>query len=244
MNMQQLSLFDPDIHLTANSIENIFADSYRNLKLGQENPVFHVEFYPFVGINHTIRIRNKQLIVRLSDLFEDASRQVIKAISLILLAKLYRRRMHPHAIAVYREYIESIPMKNRATRSRRQRGHKFLGNPKGQYHNLSAIYEQLNGSYFRNELTGIKLGWSPRKSRRILGHFDPSHHSITISRWFDREKVPEFVVSYILYHELLHARFSTSSNFDLKNKHGKNFKVEEKKFPWYIKANEWLKHNL
>jgi hypothetical protein len=47
-----------------------------------------------------------------------------------------------------------------------------------------------------------------------------------------------------LYHEMLHARFSTSSNFDLKNRHSCEFKSEERKFKWYQEANDWLKENL
>lgn len=242
--MQQLSLFEQELPLPLESIRTIFIDSFRDLKLSQECPEFHVEFYPFVGINHTIRIKKQAVFIRLSDLFEDAPRQVIKAISIILLAKLFRRRMHPHAIAVYREHIESVAMKNRATLSRRQRGRKFLGDPLGQFYDLSALFDYLNRLYFNNELAAVNLGWSPRKSRRILGHFDPSHRSITISRWFDQPKVPEFVLSYLLYHEMLHARFSASSNFDFKNKHGKYFKQEEKKYPNCSAANKWLKSNL
>lgn len=242
--MQQLSLFEQELPLPLASIKTIFVDSFRELRLSPEYPEFHVEFYPYVGINHTIRIKKRFVFVRLSDLFEDAPRLVIKAISIILLAKLFRRRMHPHAAAVYREYIESIAMKNRATFSRRQRGRKFLGDPQGQFYNLSALFDQLNRLFFNNELSAVNLGWSPRKSRRILGHFDPSHRSITISRWFDQAKIPEFVLSYILYHEMLHARFSASSNFDFKNKHGKHFKQEEKKYPHCSAANQWLKSNL
>jgi hypothetical protein len=244
MNMQQLSLFEKELPLPIESVKTIFADSFRDLRLCQGCPVFHVEFYPFVGINHTIRIKKQAVHVRLSDLFEDAPRQVFEAISIILLSKLYRRRIHPQAIAVYREHIESAAMKNRATLSRRQRGRKFLGDPRGQFYNLSALYDHLNGLYFNNELSTVNLGWSPQQSRRILGHFDPSHRSITISRWFDQSQVPEFVLSYIMYHEMLHVKFSTSSNFDFKNKHGRHFKQEEKKHSSYTAANRWLKSNL
>jgi hypothetical protein len=242
--MQQLSLFDEIQPLTLTAIHQIFIDSYSELKLGIGSPPFHVEFYPFVGINHTIRIRNQAIRVRLCDLFEDASRPVIKAISIILLSKLFRRRLHPQATAIYQEYISSRAMKDRATHSRQQRGRKMLAAPEGQYYNLAELYRKINALYFDNTVSPTYIGWSRRKSLRILGHFDPSHNSITISRWFDQPHVPEFVISFILFHEMLHARFSTSSNFDLKLKHGKFFKEAEKQFPFYDTANLWLKENL
>jgi hypothetical protein len=47
-----------------------------------------------------------------------------------------------------------------------------------------------------------------------------------------------------MFHEMLHAKFSTSSNFDLKHRHSRQFKNEEKKFADYDAANDWLKANL
>jgi hypothetical protein len=43
---------------------------------------------------------------------------------------------------------------------------------------------------------------------------------------------------------MIHARFASASNFDLKNNHTCYFKAEEKKFSQYKEANDWLKKNL
>jgi hypothetical protein len=242
--MQQLSLFESPKPLTLETIQQLFADSYRELRLGQLPPSFDVKFYPFVGVNHTIRSRRGELQVRLSDLFVDASRQVLKAISIILLCKLYRRRVHPQAAAIYKEYVDSAAMKAKAQSTRSQRGRKLISDPKGQSVDLSSLFQKLNEKYFQNQLEKLNLGWGPKKSRRILGHYDPSHHAISISRWFDSPKIPEHVVAYILYHEMLHALFAKSSNFDLRNKHSCQFKNEEKRFEQFQEANDWIKKNL
>jgi hypothetical protein len=47
-----------------------------------------------------------------------------------------------------------------------------------------------------------------------------------------------------MFHEMLHAKFANSSNFDLKHRHSRQFKNEEKKFADYAAANDWLKANL
>jgi Tfp pilus assembly protein PilF len=141
-------------------------------------------------------------------------------------------------------YVNSIEMKERSLVTRSQRGRKLLSAPKGRYYDLTTLFDRLNQEYFENRIEGVTLGWSLRKSRRILGHFDPSHGSITVSRIFDHPETPEMVVSYIMFHEMLHAKFATSSNFDLKHRHSRQFKNEEKKFADYDAANDWLKANL
>ncbi|PYV93430.1 MAG: hypothetical protein DMG05_01675 [Acidobacteria bacterium] len=242
--MHQLSLFEDKGALTLARIQYIFVECYRELRIARSRPSIHVEFYPFVGINHTIRFRNGELYARISDLFREAPPEIIKALAMILFCKLFRRRIPTRITHAYRAFVNSVEMKEKSLLTRSQRGRKLLSDPKGLDYNLTCLFDKLNTEYFGGQLGHISLGWSLRKSRRILGHFDPSHSSITISRIFDDRRVPEFVISYVLFHEMLHAQFSTSSNFDLKNRHSSHFKKEEKKFKWYKESNDWLKENL
>jgi len=50
------------------------------------------------------------------------------------------------------------------------------------------------------------MSWSPSKTRRILGHYDPAHNAIVISRIFDHASIPRYAVEYIVYHEMLHLK--------------------------------------
>lgn len=242
--MKQLTLFDERQFLSAEDIREILIESYRELRLGRPCPRVQVEFYPFVGINHTIRLRNGVLHVRLSDLLTGAPEPVVKVLTIVLLSKLYRRRIHRALVSTYHAYVNSSEMKHKALQARRCRGRKLQLDPKGQHYDLTALFKELNREYFNSGLMPLELGWSRRKSRRSLGHFDPSHNSITISRFFDRPEVPEYVVSFIVFHEMLHARLMISSNFELRNQHSSEFKKEEKRFTWFRESNEWLKKHL
>jgi hypothetical protein len=242
--MNLLSSLDKREKLTLELIRKIFVESHRELRMGRACPAIYVEFYPFVGINHTIRFKHGKLYVRLSDLFKESPPHVIRALAIILLSKLYCRKIPPAIRSTYSVFINSLEMKEKSLLTRSQRGHKLLLDPKGQHYDLTPLFDKLNTEYFGSKLTNISLGWSFRKSRRILGHFDPSHSSITISRIFDDLKVPETIVSYILFHEMLHAQFSTSSNFDLRNQHSHQFKNEERRFKWYKESNDWLRSHL
>jgi len=66
-------------------------------------PAFDIRFRRFTSLNTTIRLREGQLNVRLSDLLEFAPESVHQAIAHILLAKLYKKpiaRAMPIAIAI------------------------------------------------------------------------------------------------------------------------------------------------
>ena len=242
--MNQLSLFEEERFLTLRDIREIFAESYRELKLGRHSPRVQVQYYPFVGINHTIRLRDETLHVRLSDLLAEAPEPVVKVLSLILLSKLYRRRIHPNLASTYHSYLNTVEMKHKALQARRCRGRKLKLGPQGSHYDLTILFNELNREYFNSSLPFIDLGWSRRKSRRILGHYDPSHNSITVSRVFDAPEVPKYVVCSILFHEMLHVLFMTSSHFDVKCQHSSEFRKEEKKFKDHRESNEWLKKHL
>lgn len=228
--------------LTLAEIGRIFADAFRRLEQERPCPSIRVEYYRFVGINHTVRLREGRLLVRLSDLFRRAPAPVLEALATILLAKLYRRNLPREARAAYREYSNSPEMRRRAQASRRRRGRKLLAGPEGSRYHLTVLFDDLNREYFKGRLPPVRLGWSLRKSRRILGHFDPSHRSITLSRWLDRPGVPEVVVRYVLFHEMLHAKLLARSFFDVRNPHSRQFREEEQTFRGHEEARNWIRN--
>ncbi len=228
---------------TLSQIRQVFVEAYPDLQGGAPCPDVQVEFYPFVGINHTVRLKDGQLLVRLSDLFKQAPTPILKALATILLSKLFQRNVPSAARVTYREYSNSLAMRRKARASRRQRGRKLLSSPQGNHYDLTALFDGLNREYFKGRLPGIHLGWSLRKSRRILGHFDPSHQTITISRLLDHPTVPEVVVRFILFHEMLHAKLLARSHFDVKNPHSRQFREEERRFVGHDEARSWIEEH-
>ncbi len=86
-----------------------------------------------------------------------------------------------------------------------------------------------------------QLGWSRGASRRMLGHFDPSHNAIVISRIFDRPETPLLALEYVMFHEMLHLRFPVDHSGMRRCVHTKEFKEAEKQFPQFKEAKELLK---
>ena len=128
---RQLALFEFEA-LSPQKVQQLFLASAEELRVNRNHLPILVEFYPFVGINHTIRFKGDKLLVRLSDLFEEAPAEIIKALSLILLSKLFRRRIPEGIKAAYRAYADSPEMKRRSLRTRSERGRKLVSPPQGR----------------------------------------------------------------------------------------------------------------
>ena len=85
------------------------------------------------------------------------------------------------------------------------------------------------------------LGWSRRASRTALGHFDPSHNAIIISRILDTERVPTLALEYVLYHEMLHLRFPAVTRGSRRCVHTPDFRAAEQEFERVKEAKQLLK---
>ena len=103
------------------------------------------------------------------------------------------------------------------------------------------IFQELNQRYFDNLLAQPALGWSRTPSRTMLGHFDPAHNAIIISRIFDRPHTPRFLVEYIVYHEMLHLRHPVEHRHTRRCVHTREFKEAKRAFPRLAEAQLLLK---
>ncbi len=204
-------------------------------------PELKIEFFAFANINNTIRLRQGRLLVRLSDLLEGAPEGVVRAIAHILLAKMYRKPVDRGQAARYRKYVGSHEVVGKAHLVRQMRGRKLLNSPRGKVYDLDVIFDELNFRFFHGLLGRPRMSWSPTKTRRILGHYDPAHNAIVISRIFDHPAVPRYAVEYIVYHEMLHLKHPVRLRGSRRCVHPAEFQAEEKLFPQLEAANAFLK---
>jgi len=220
----------------------IFEQAYRDLRPDADLPGLKVEFFPFTSIKNTIRMREGKLLVRLSDLLEGAPAPVLKAIAHILLAKMYRRAIDREAAARYRKYVSSHHVSRKAHLVRQMRGRKRLDSAQGRTYDLEALFEDLNQRFFHGLMARPQMTWSRDHSRNSLGHYDPAHNAIVVSRIFDHPRVPRFAVEYIVYHEMLHLKHPVKLRGSRRCVHSADFQAEEKLFPQLDEVKQFLRH--
>jgi predicted metal-dependent hydrolase len=220
---------------------DIFHRAYRELRPRAAMPEIHVRFFPFASINNTVRLREGKLYFRISDLLEAAPENVLHSIAHILIAKIYRKDIDPHHAARYRRYVGSRAISEKAHLVRQMRGRKRIEDPAGNVYDLNEVFEDLNLRFFYGLMARPTMSWSQSSARNMLGHYDPAHNAIVISRVFDHPRVPRYVVEYIVYHEMLHLKHPVKLRGSRRCVHPKQFQEEEKLFPQLEEAKEFLK---
>ena len=220
---------------------HIFQETYRELRPRDPVPELKVDFFAFTSIKNTIRMREGRLLVRLSDLLEGAPASVLQAIAHILLAKMYRKPIEREAATRYRRYISSHDITRKAHLVRQMRGRKHLHSAQGRTYDLEAVFEDLNSRFFHGLLARPQLTWSRNHSRNSLGHYDPAHNAIVVSRIFDHPRVPQYAVDYIVYHEMLHLKHPVRLRGSRRCVHSAEFQAEEKLFPQLEEVKRFLK---
>src|SRR4051794_21278961 len=223
------------------SPEEIYARVFRELKPRTATPQLRIEFCRFANADSFISLKEGLLLVRISDLLAGAPAPVLEALAHILLGKLYRKPIAPIYSPRYRLYLNRRDVRRQAHLVKQIRGRKFISGPKGEFFDLEEIFERLNTQFFDGLLGRPQLGWSRGASRSMLGHFDPSHNAIIISRIFDRKAAPAIALEYVMYHEMLHLRFPVDHTGARRRVHTEEFRTAEKKFAQLKDAKELLK---
>ncbi len=219
----------------------IFQETFLELRPGATVPPLTVEFFAYANVNNTIRLRDGKLHVRLSDLLEGAPETVLRAIAHILLAKIYRRPIERRQASRYRKYVHSHEIRNKAHVLRQMRGRKQISSARGRYYDLEAIFEELNLRFFGGLQARPRMTWSQHRARNLLGHYDPAHNAIVVSRIFDHPAVPRYAVEYIVYHEMLHLRHPVKLNGSRRCVHSAEFRAEERRFSQLEAAQRFLR---
>lgn len=222
------------------SLKMHFAEAFRQVTKRTDPPEIHVAFYPFAGLNHTIRIRKQRVYVRVSDILRDAPQSVYRALAFILVSKLFNKRVMAEHEKLYRQYAYQPQVLRASDLARQKRGRKVLTSSVGRVYNLDKLFARLNRRYFDNQLAKPTLSWSVRRTKRILGHHDYVHGTIVISRSLDHAGLPEYLVEYVLYHEMLHMKHRPRVVNGRRLYHTAAFRADERRFEYYDEAMDEL----
>ena len=221
--------------------EEIFLRVFGELRPRTQRPAVEIRFCQFANANSLIRWEGDRMSVRITDVLEGAPAPVLEALAYILISKLLRRPVPKTYADRYRRHLNRKEMRRSLQLVRQARGRKFVSGGKGSRYDLDELFEELNLRYFHGLMARPLMGWSRGTSRTMLGHFDPSHNAIIISRVFDGEKTPRIALEYVLFHEMLHLRFPVEHRGARRCVHTPEFKRAEREFEGWKEAKELLR---
>ena len=140
-----------------------------------------------------------------------------------------------------RRYIGGRELSAKAHLVRQMRGRKHLNGAQGRCYDLEEIFDRLNARFFHGLMGRPQMTWSRDHARNSLGHYDPAHNAIVVSKVFDQPRVPRYAVEYLVYHEMLHLKHPVRLHGSRRCVHPPQFQEEEKLFPELEKAKAFLK---
>ena len=111
---------------------------------------------------------------------------------------------------------------------------------RGAFYDLAQSFDRVNTRYFGGTMERPRLTWSRSFTGRKFGHYDHLKDLVMVSSTLDQARVPEFVVDYLMFHELLHKKHGVRWVNGRGYAHTREFYAEERQFPQYDEADAWL----
>jgi hypothetical protein len=112
---------------------------------------------------------------------------------------------------------------------------------RGAFFDLGDSFDRVNARYFGGEMKRPRLTWSRSFTRRKFGHYDHVKDWVMVSSTLDQPQVPEFVVDFLMYHELLHKKHGIHWVNGRGLAHTRAFYADERRFERFDEAEAWLK---
>jgi len=116
----------------------------------------------------------------------------------------------------------------------------------GVHYDLDEIYNRINLMYFEGKLALYITWFNPKKSpyrrRVVLGSYHRDKKLVKINRILDQADIPDYYISFIVYHEMLHhVAPPIIQRFRKRQIHHQQFKDLEKKFEEYALVKAFRK---
>ncbi|MGC9357448.1 MAG: hypothetical protein ACP5GX_06265, partial [Anaerolineae bacterium] len=191
----------------------------------------------FAYVSYLYRARKKDdgLHVTVHEGFIGAPGKVLKALACTVLLKKrepYRRTVSDYATSeAFAEIVMAMELTTDDVEPVTQ----------GRYFDLEEVFERVNATYFDGQQSRPKLTWNRTITGRKLGHYDPLRDIVMVSVTLDAPGVPDYVVDYVMYHELLHKDLGIDVVNGRRYSHTPEFRAAEERFQEYAEAQGFLR---
>lgn len=111
---------------------------------------------------------------------------------------------------------------------------------RGCTYDLEQVFDRVNAAYFGGKISRPKLLWNRIITRSRMGHYDLLRDAVMVSITLDAPSVPDYVIDFVMYHELLHKQLGVNVVNGRRNAHTPEFRAAERRFRRYVEARAFL----
>jgi hypothetical protein len=213
--------------------------------MGKTGYTIDAKYRKYASLKAVMERSGNRLFLRVSPGFSAGGRDVLVGLVLDLTRRIFKMNALDNAYVRAYHAFRNGPASNELNKSLKHlHGRKRKLNPLGKWHDLNDVVLRLVREYpLLSELAVPKIGWNEKGGGRVLGFYDEAEREVLISKQLDQKRVPFFVLEYVVFHELLHAKHPSKHGRQRRTVHTSVFKADEKKYPFYKEAMAWLKKN-
>jgi hypothetical protein len=112
--------------------------------------------------------------------------------------------------------------------------------PRGRVHNLDESFDRVNSTYFGGLMERPKIVWNRAPTMHKFGHYQTGRDTIMISVSLDDPGIPNYVIDFVMYHELLHKKHGSAPVNGRRQVHSPSFRADERRFAQYSEAKHTI----
>jgi len=217
-------------------LEGVFRQVGKQLSAGRVS----AEYHPYNELKHTWRQRQSTISFRISDYMDTAPEAVTEALAWYLLCRAYKKRCPDGMAERYLEYARSRTLWEPKKKTYMTRARNLSFRPVGSARDLGTVFDYVNSCYFEGSIRRPDLAWAKEAPSVRLGFYFEPLDILAANRVLDSEKVPRYVLEFVVYHELLHGVLDAKGTPTHRVHHTKEFRDAERRFSMYDEAEAWL----
>lgn len=198
------------------------------------------QYHPYAELKHTWSRRQGSVSFRISDYMDSAPEDVTEAMAWYLLCKAFGKRCPEGMAGRYLEHARSRELWGPKKPVYVTRARNLSFRPVGSARDLGTVFDYVNSCYFGGSIRRPDLAWAKESPSVRLGFYFEPLDILAANRALDSEKVPRYVLEFVVYHELLHGVLGAKGPPTRRVHHTKEFRELERRFSVYEDAEAWL----
>lgn len=119
-----------------------------------------------------------------------------------------------------------------------RRSRNLTRSHQGEHKDLEESYQRLIDMGLVERDPQLFLSWTKEPNVRKVGYCSVLMKVVSVSSALDNTEIPDFVVDYVMYHELCHIMIGFDPSSE---RHGKKFAELESMFQKQKEAEDWLR---
>lgn len=173
----------------------------------------------------------------ISDYVKDAPKEVLTGLATTVFTRLSGKcdRNYPKEML---NWITSDEFVKSRQPVYLMRSRNMIKSTEGKHKNLTNSYQRLIDLGLIKKDNNLFLTWTQTPNIKRIGYCSVLMKTIVISSVFDSDIIPDYVLDYVLYHEMIHL----NKGFDpFGKRHGIDFRVLEYLHPQHEEAEQYLR---